>query len=146
MFKNKYFLDVVSPEHRIFSGMVIKIQITGTEGELGVLYGHTPLLTGIKPGMINITNEHNKKNFIYLSGGILEVYCNTVIVLADTAIRGDDIDEQRAIQAKLQAEKYIKEHFNDKDNNYVRSLADLSKAIAKLQVIDLIKKYKASIN
>ncbi len=71
----------------MFSGLVEKIRVTGSEGELGI-YRHAPLLTAIKPGMIRIVKQHGHEEFIYLSGGILEVQPGNVTVLADTAIRG----------------------------------------------------------
>ena len=67
-----YHLDVVSAEQQMFSGLVEKIQVTGSEGELGIYPGHAPLLTAIKPGMIRIVKQHGHEEFIYLSGGILE--------------------------------------------------------------------------
>ena len=82
-----YHLDVVSAEQQMFSGLVEKIQVTGSEGELGIYPGHAPLLTAIKPGMIRIVKQHGHEEFIYLSGGILEVQPGNVTVLADTAIR-----------------------------------------------------------
>lgn len=82
-----YHLDVVSAEQQMFSGLVEKIQVTGSEGELGIYPGHAPLLTAIKPGMIRIVKQHGHEEFIYLSGGILEVQPGSVTVLADTAIR-----------------------------------------------------------
>lgn len=91
-----YHLDVVSAEQQMFSGLVEKIQVTGSEGELGIYPGHAPLLTAIKPGMIRIVKQHGHEEFIYLSGGILEVQPGSVTVLADTAIRGQDLDEARA--------------------------------------------------
>ncbi len=81
-----YHLDVVSAEQQMFSGLVEKIQVTGSEGELGILPGHAPLLTAIKPGMIRV-KQHGHEEFILCSGGILEVQPGNVTVLADTAIR-----------------------------------------------------------
>lgn len=83
-----YHTDVVSAEQQMFSGLVEKIRVTGSEGELGIYPGHAPLLTAIKPGMIRIVKQHGHEEFIYLSGGILEVQHGSVTVLADTAIRG----------------------------------------------------------
>ncbi len=77
-----YHLDVVSAEQQMFSGLVEKIQVTGSEGELGIYPGHAPLLTAIKPGMIRIVKQHGHEEFIYLSGGILEVQPGNVTVLA----------------------------------------------------------------
>ena len=71
-----YHLDVVSAEQQMFSGLVEKIQVTGSEGELGIFPGHAPLLTAIKPGMIRIVKQFGHEEFIYLSGGILEVQCD----------------------------------------------------------------------
>lgn len=133
-----YHLDVVSAEKKLFSGAVEKIQVTGSEGELGIFSGHTPLLTAIKPGMIRIVRENGQEEFIYLSGGVLEVQPGNVIVLADTAIRGQDLDEARALEAKRQAEENI--HGSHGDVDYAQASAELAKAIAKLRVIELTKK------
>ena len=72
-------LDVVSAEERIFSGLVESIQVTGSEGELGILPGHIPLLTGIKPGMVRIVKQFGEEHLIYVAGGVLEVQPHTVI-------------------------------------------------------------------
>jgi len=133
-----YHLDVVSAEKQLFSGLVEKIQVTGSEGELGIFPGHTPLLTAIKPGMIRIVRENGQEEFIYLSGGVLEVQPGNVIVLADTAIRGKDLDEARALEAKRQAEEHM--HGSHGDVDYAQASAELAKAIAKLRVIELTKK------
>ncbi|MBW6186797.1 ATP synthase F1 subunit epsilon, partial [Pseudomonas aeruginosa] len=77
-----YHLDVVSAEQQMFSGLVEKIQVTGSEGELGIYPGHAPLLTAIKPGMIRIVKQHGHEEFIYLSGCILEVQSGSVTGLA----------------------------------------------------------------
>ena len=131
-------LDVVSAEKRIFSGLVETIQVTGSEGELGILSGHTPLLTAIKPGMVRIVKQHGKEEVIYLSGGILEVQPTSVTVLADTAIRGQDLDLARAQEAKRRAEEQIKSSHGDID--YAQASAELAKALAKLRVIELTSK------
>ncbi|OZI14957.1 F0F1 ATP synthase subunit epsilon [Sodalis-like symbiont of Philaenus spumarius] len=132
-----YHLDVVSAEKQMFSGLVEKIQVTGSEGELGIFPGHAPLLTAIKPGMVRIVKEHGNEEYIYLSGGVLEVQPSTVTVLADTAIRGEDLDEARAMESKRQAEKHINNSHGDID--YAQASAELSKALAKLRVIELTK-------
>ncbi|SLM65221.1 ATP synthase epsilon chain [Dickeya aquatica] len=133
-----YHLDVVSAEQAMFSGLVQKIQVTGSEGELGIYPGHAPLLTAIKPGMVRIVKQHGDEEYIYLSGGILEVQPNMVTVLSDTAIRGQDLDEARALEAKRKAESNI--HNSHGDVDYAQASADLAKAIAKLRVIELTKK------
>ncbi|MXP51433.1 F0F1 ATP synthase subunit epsilon [Pantoea sp. SoEX] len=137
MIKN-YQLDVVSAEKQLFSGLVQKIQVSGIEGELGIFPGHSPLLTILKPGMIGLVKKNGDTEFIYLSGGILEVQPNRSIVLADIAIRGTDLDEKRALEAKFKAEQQIKNRH--KDVNYLIASIKLAKAIAKLRVIELTKK------
>ena len=117
-----YHLDVVSAEQQMFSGLVEKIQVTGSEGELGIYPGHAPLLTAIKPGMIRIVKQHGHEEFIYLSGGI----------------RGQDLDEARAMEAKRKAEEHISSSHGDVD--YAQASAELAKAIAQLRVIELTKK------
>ena len=133
-----YHLDVVSAEQKMFSGLVQKIQVTGSEGELGVFPGHAPLLTAIKPGMVRIVKQHGEEEFIYLSGGILEVQPSPVTVLADPVIRCQDLDEARAMESKRKAEEHINNSHGDVD--YAQASAELSKAIAKLRVIELTKK------
>ncbi|KYP97062.1 ATP synthase F0F1 subunit epsilon [Sodalis-like endosymbiont of Proechinophthirus fluctus] len=133
-----YHLDVVSAEKQMFSGLVEKIQVTGSEGELGIFPDHAPLLTAIKPGMVRIVKEHGNEEYIYLSGGVLEVQPSTVTVLADTAIRGKDLDEARAIESKHKAEEHINDSHGDID--YAQVSAELSKALAKLRVIELTKR------
>lgn len=133
-----YHLDVVSAEQEMFSGLVQKIQVTGSEGELGIYPGHTPLLTAIKPGMVRIVKQHGEEEYIYLSGGVLEVQPNSVTVLSDTAIRGQDLDEARALESKRKAEEHIRNSHGDVD--FAQASAELSKAIAKLRVIELTKK------
>ncbi|WP_159566237.1 F0F1 ATP synthase subunit epsilon [Budvicia diplopodorum] len=133
-----FHLDVVSAENNMFSGEVQKIQVTGSEGELGIFPQHTPLLTAIKPGLIRIVKVNGDEEFIYLSGGILEVQPTIVTVLSDTAIRGQDLDEARAMESKRKAEEHIRNSHGDVD--YAQASAELSKAIAKLRVIELTKK------
>lgn len=132
-----YKLEVVSAESHLFSGDVQRIRVTGIEGELGIYPGHAPLLTTIKPGMIRIVKQDDEVEYIYLSGGILEVQPKMVTVLADTAIRGQDLDEARALESKRRAEERI--HSSHGDVDFAQASAELSKAIAKLRVIELTK-------
>lgn len=133
-----YHLDVVSAEERMFSGLVQKIQVTGSEGELGIYPGHAPLLTTIKAGMVRIVKQHGEEEIIYLSGGILEVQSSVVTILSDTAVRGQDLDEVKALESKRKAEDQIRNSHGDVD--YALASAELAKAIAKLRVIELTKK------
>ncbi|WP_187306917.1 F0F1 ATP synthase subunit epsilon [Candidatus Williamhamiltonella defendens] len=132
-----YLLNVVSVEKNMFSGVVQKIRVTGSEGELGIFSGHTPLLTALKPGMVCIINEHGEEEFTYLSGGILEVQPKLVTILADTAIRGEDLDEERVLKSKYDAEANLNKPHTDID--HTKASIELSKALAKLQIIELIK-------
>ncbi|MFB6435053.1 MAG: F0F1 ATP synthase subunit epsilon [Candidatus Malihini olakiniferum] len=133
-----YHLDIVSPEQKIFSGLVQKIQVTGSEGELGIFPGHAPFLTAIKPGMVRIVKKHGEEEYIYLSGGHLEVQPKSVTVLSDTAIRGQDLDEVCAMESKRKAEERIRNSHCDVD--FAQASAELLKAIAKLRVLELTKK------
>ncbi|RJG39210.1 F0F1 ATP synthase subunit epsilon [Motilimonas pumila] len=130
-------LDVVSAEEQIFNGRVESIQVSGAEGELGILPGHTPLLTPIKPGMVRLVKQHGHEEVFYVSGGILEVQPGGVTVLADTAIRGEDLDAAKAEEAKRAAEQQISSSHGDVD--FARASAELQKAIAQLRVIELTK-------
>lgn len=133
-----YRLDVVSTEQQMFSGLIEKVRVTGSEGELDIFPGHVPLLTAIKPDMIRIVKQFGHEEFIYLSGGILEVQPGSVTILADTAIHGQDLDEARALETERRAEEHIKSSYGDVD--YTQTPAELTKAIAKLRVIRLARK------
>lgn len=130
-------LTVVSAEQKLFSGKVNSIQVSGIDGELGILAGHTPLLTAIKPGIVKIVSD-NQEEVIYVSGGFLEVQPSIVTVLADTAIRGAELDQERILAAKRQAEENIKNHHKDED--YTVMTAKLEKELAKLRAYELTEK------
>ncbi|WGE31698.1 F0F1 ATP synthase subunit epsilon [Actinobacillus genomosp. 2] len=129
---SKFELSIVSAEKEIFKGDVVSVRVTGIDGELGVYAGHTPLLTSIKPGMVKYTLEDGKEEFIYVSGGFLEVQPTIVTVLADIAIRGEELDQQRILAAKRKAEDTL-----SKSNNAELS-AKLSREIAKLRVYEIV--------
>ncbi len=131
-------LNVVSAEESLFSGSIKSLQISGSEGELGIMPGHAPLLTSLKPGMALITKSDNSEEVIYLSGGMLEVQPNQVIVLADVATRADDLNEQAAIEAKQRAEEHMNAHGGDV--NYAEVAGELARAVAQLRVIQEEKK------
>jgi F-type H+-transporting ATPase subunit epsilon len=134
-------LDIVSAEGGIFSGRVSHLQVTGSEGELGIMHGHAPLLSKIKPGMARITKQDGSEEVFYLSGGILEVQSSTVAILADVVLRADDIDEQAAIEAKRRAEANMVDA--GPDFNYQAALIEIAKATAQLRVLETIKKHIA---
>lgn len=131
-------VDVVSAESSLFSGEVTRLTVSGSEGDLGITPGHTPLLTAIKPGMVKLVKEDGDEEVIYISGGFLEVQAHSVTVLADTAIRGAELDLAKAEEAKQRAEEQIANTTNDVD--YALVASQLAQAIAQLQVIKLIRK------
>jgi F-type H+-transporting ATPase subunit epsilon len=120
-------VDVVSAEASIFSGEASFVVLPGEVGELGIYPKHTPLISRIKPGVVEITPAGGgAKEQVFVAGGILEVQPNVVTVLADTAIRGADLDEARATEAKRQAEEALKNAKSD---------IDLAKATSELAVM-----------
>ncbi|MER2494235.1 F0F1 ATP synthase subunit epsilon [Catenovulum sediminis] len=133
-------LDVVSAEDKIFSGLVESIRVTGIEGELGIMPGHAPLMTQIKPGMVRLVKQFGEEELIYLSGGILEVQPTGVIVLADVAVRGEDLDEQAALEAKKRADERMKDPNSNFD--YAEAAIELAKAIAQIRIIEDLKRRK----
>ena len=109
-------VDVVSAEKMIFSGEAKFVALPGESGELGILPKHTPLITRIRPGAVRIERADNgEEEFVFVAGGILEVQPDCVTVLADTAIRGHDLDEAKAIEAKRLAEEAMKNAASDLD-------------------------------
>src|SRR5574337_725075 len=102
-------VDVVSAQKNIFSGEARFVALPGEMGELGILPRHTPLITRIKPGAVRIERADNgEEEFVFVAGGLLEVQPNCVTVLADTAIRGRDLDEAKALAARAQAEEAMR--------------------------------------
>ena len=131
-------VEVVSAEELIFSGLAELVIVPGEAGELGIYPRHTPLLTRIKPGSVRLKlPNQSEETLIYVSGGMLEVQPNVVTVLADTAIRGGDLDEARAVEAKRAAEESMKNRTSDID--YAAAQAELVEAIAQLQAIQKLR-------
>lgn len=133
-------VDVVSAEESIFSGLAEMVVVPGEQGELGIYPRHAPLLTRIKPGSVRIklADKQGEETLIYVSGGILEVQPNVVTVLADTAIRGADLDEARALEAKRAAEEAMKNRTSDLD--YAKAQAELAEAVAQIHAIQKLRK------
>ncbi|MFA5370428.1 MAG: F0F1 ATP synthase subunit epsilon [Sideroxydans sp.] len=133
-------VDVVSAEEQIFSGLAEFVVVPGEMGELGIYPRHTALMTRIKPGSVRIKRpDQEKEELIYVSGGMLEVQPNVVTVLADTAIRGADLDEARALEAKQAAEEAMKNRTSDID--YATAQAELIEAIAQLRAVEQLRKH-----
>lgn len=131
-------LDVVSAETEIYSGLVENIQVTGTEGELGIFPGHAPLITGIQPGMLRIIKQFGDEELIYVAGGVLEVQPGHISVLADTAVRAEDLDEAAAAEAKRHAEEKMANAGADFD--YAEAAIELAEAIAQLRLLKKMRK------
>ncbi len=130
-------VDVVSAEESIFSGDAKFVALPGESGELGILPGHIPLITRIKPGAVRIEKADGGEEFVFVAGGILEVQPNHITVLSDTAIRGKDLDEAKATDARKEAEEAVKNAKSD---------LDLAKATSELAVmaaqIAALRKYR----
>jgi F-type H+-transporting ATPase subunit epsilon len=132
-------VDVVSAEASIFSGLAEIVIVPGEMGELGIYPRHAPLLTRIKPGSVRLKlPDQEEQTLIYVSGGMLEVQPDVVTILADTAIRGADLDEARALEAKRAAEEAMKNRVSDID--YAAAQAELAEAIAQLHAISRMRK------
>jgi len=128
--------EIVSAEQEIFSGEVETVIATGMLGDLGVSHGHSPLITGLKPGPVRvITND--EEDIYYVSGGFLEVQPDVVTILADTAIRADDLDEAAALEAQKTAEQAVANQSAELD--YTRAAAELAAAAAQLRTIRQIR-------
>ena len=130
--------DIVSAENEIFSGEVAMVFASGVAGELGIAPRHAPLITLLKAGEVRVEMQDGSHQNYYVSCGILEVQPYLVSVLADTAIRAEDIDEAAAIQAKEEAERLLKDSEKRQDLAHVQ--ADLAKAVAQIQAISRLKK------
>ncbi len=130
--------DIVSAEKEIFSGRITMISATGTIGELGILPGHAPLLTGIRPGPVRLTLEDGKEEVFFASGGFLEVQPGVVTILADTASRAEDLDEAAAVEAQEAAERAIEDQAADFDFSLAAS--QLANAVAQQRTLEELKK------
>ena len=132
-------VDVVSAEESIFSGAAKFVALPGEMGELGIYPRHTPLITRIKPGAVRIVRADNgEEEFVFVAGGILEVQPTTVTVLADTAIRGHDLDEAKALEAKKLAEEAMKNAKSDID--FAAAQGEFATMAAQLSAIQKLRK------
>ena len=132
-------IDVVSAEESIFSGLAEFVAAPAAMGEVGIYPRHAPMITTIKPGAlrVKVPNEA-EETLIFVSGGILEVQPGVITVLADTAIRGHDLDEASAQEAKRAAEEAMRDKSSEMD--YAKAQAELIEAVAQLQAIQKLRK------
>ena len=133
-------VDVVSAEESIFSGEATFIALPGEAGELGIMPGHTPLITRIKPGSVRVKLADGSEEFIFVAGGVLEVQPKHVTVLSDTAIRGKDLDEARAEAARRDVEEAI----NNAKGDFDMAAAQAELAVLAAQVAALRRLRKKS--
>jgi len=132
-------VDIVSAEELIFSGLAEFVVLPGEAGELGIMPGHTPLLTRIKAGAVRVKlPDQAEEELVFVAGGMLEVQPNLVTVLADTAIRGKDLDEAKALDAKRRAEETMQNKGSEME--YAQAQAELAEAIAQLAAIQKLRK------
>ena len=132
-------VDVVSAEESIFSGEAKFVALPGEMGELGIYPRHTPLITRIKPGAVRIIRADNdEEEFVFVAGGILEVQPATVTVLADTAIRGRDLDEAKATEARKQAEDAMKNAASDID--FAKAQSEFAAMAAQIAALRKFRK------
>ncbi|APX94799.1 F0F1 ATP synthase subunit epsilon [Halomonas sp. 1513] len=135
---NSFKCEIVSAEEAVFSGEVEQVVAAGIMGDLGILPGHTPLLTELQPGPVRVTLAGGVEENFYISGGFLEVQPKVVSILADAATRAGDIDEAAAEEARQQALKSFNEKSSELD--YSRAAAELAEAVAQLRTIQQLRK------
>ena len=133
-------VDVVSAEESIFSGEATFVALPGEAGELGIMPGHTPLITRIKPGSVRVKLADGREEFIFVAGGVLEVQPKHVTVLSDTAIRGKDLDEARAEASRRDVEEAI----NNAKGDFDMAAAQAELAVLTAQVAALRRLRKKS--
>lgn len=132
-------LDVVSAEESIFSGLAEFVAAPAVMGEVGIYPQHAPMITKIKPGAVRIKlPDVAEETLIFVSGGMLEVQPGVITVLADTAIRGHDLDEASALEAKRLAEEAMRDKISTID--YAKAQAELAEAVAQLRAIQKLRK------
>ncbi len=132
-------VDIVSAEAMIYSGLAEFVVVPGVMGELGIWPRHAPLLTQLKPGSVRVKlPDREGEELIFVSGGILEVQPSKITVLSDTAIRGNDLDEAAAIEAKRQAEEAMRNRGGAME--IAKAEAELAEAVAQLRAIEQLRK------
>jgi len=134
-------VDIVSAEATLFSGLAEFVAVPGVAGELGIYPRHTPLLTQLRPGSVRLKVPNQaEEELIYVSGGILEVQPDIVTVLSDTAIRGKDLDEAAALEAKRRAEEEMKNRTGVLE--IAKAEAELAEAVAQLRAIQRLRQQR----
>jgi F-type H+-transporting ATPase subunit epsilon len=130
--------DIVSAQEEIFSGEAAMVFATGTMGELGISPRHAPLITQLKPGPVRVQQPDGEEAFFFVGGGIIEVMPHLVTVLADTAVRADDLDEAAAVRAKEEAERELADQTGEIE--VAEAQARLLEAAAQLRALQQLRK------
>ena len=130
--------DVVSAHGEVFSGEVAMVFATGVSGELGITPRHAPLITQLKPGPVRVQDANGEEQFFFVGGGIIEVQPHVITILADTAMRGDDLDEAAARAAKAEAERELADRTGEME--VAEAQAKLLEAVAQLQAMERLRK------
>ena len=130
--------DIVSADESLFSGLVELVVATGSLGELGLTPGHAPLLSDLKPGPVRIVKQNGEEEVYYLSGGYLEVQPHGISILADTAVRADDIDEAAAAEAMKSAQHALSNQTGEIE--YSKAASMLAEATAQLRTVEKLRK------
>lgn len=131
------YIEIVSAEKEIFSGKATMLFAPAIEGEIGVAPGHTPMVSLLGPGEVRVQTGDEESSF-YVSGGLIEIQPTVVTVLSDTAMRAEDLDEEAASQAKLQAEEALKNEASSM--NYAKARAELAETVAQIKTIQRLRK------
>lgn len=137
---NAIQVHIVSAEEEIFSGEVNSVFASAEMGEIGILPNHCPLLANLRPGTVRLVTEGQNDMHFYVSGGILEVQPHIVTVLADTALRSEDLDASRALEAKKRAEESLASKQTDIET--AAALAEIAEATAQLRMIEELRKLR----
>ena len=128
-----FHVSVVSADQSLYVGDVVQIVATAETGELGILANHTPLMASLKPGQVRLTMENGEEEVIYVSGGFIEVQPRQTIILADSAERAEDLDEETVKHAKARAEQWM--HGDDKNIDHAKIQMELAQLTAQLAAI-----------
>jgi F-type H+-transporting ATPase subunit epsilon len=133
-------VDIVSAEGAIHSGLAEMVFAPAEMGEVGITPRHTPFITRLKPGEVRIRTKPGQETHFYVSGGILEVQPHVVTVLADTAVRAQDLDEAAAVEAKRRAEAALRDQAAEFE--YAKAQSELAEAVAQLRAIEKLRKQR----
>ena len=130
--------DIVSAHEEIFSGEAAMVLATGIAGELGISPRHAPLITQLKPGPVRVQDSAGEEQFYFVTGGIIEVQPHVVTIMADTAMRGEDLDQAAAEAAKAEAERELADRTGEME--VAEAQAKLAEAVAQLQAMERLRK------